>query len=193
MNEIRLMSNQSVTSQQFIKHQVVMVALIGLFTSMLVFYGHVLLALLMAGFALAVIANKVCQGNVCERHAIKSITRLMSAANLPPDLKVEACRKNQQKRLLITSSAYLKKPMVVLDVSEVEQLKFSALQRDIRHLQKQNIKVYVVLDHHQEGGERLYQKLTPLVGVYHIFGTLDHCLEHIRGQLVQINKVWVKH
>ena len=193
MNEIRLMPNQTMISPQFAIHQVVAIISITLFTLLLIFYGHMSLALLLGGFTLLFTLNKACQEQACERHAIKSIARLMSAANLPPDLKVDACRKNRQKRLLITSPTCLAAPFLILDLTEVKILKSRCLQKEIQVLQRQQMQVYLVMNRDDENGANLYQQFLPEVGVYHIFGNLDHCLEHIRGQVTQMNQVAVKH
>jgi len=193
LNEIRLMPNQSINAHALSAHQVGFIAVVGLLSLTLIFYGYILLALLLGAFTLAVILNKTCQGSLCEKHGIKSVIRLMSSADLPADLKVETYHRNRQKRLLITSQACLKKPLVILDLTDMSKLNTKDLQNEIQYLQRQNIQVYMIIDRGSTTGEDLNKRMTQLVGVYRIFGTLDHCLEHVRGRLVQNNKISVNH
>jgi len=192
LNEIRLMPNQSINAHQFSAHHMALLAVVSLLSLTLIFYGYVLLALLLGIFILAVVLNKACQGNLCEKHGIKSVIRLMSSSDLPTDLKVETYHKNGQKRLLLTSNTCLKSPFVILDLTETNKPEFKALRVEIQHFQQQKMQVYVIVDRDDSDNECLYEQVTPLVGIYHIFGNLDHCLEHVRGRLVQSNKVSVK-
>lgn len=191
-NGIPLKHGQNPSLYTFNTRQLVIVTVLSITATVLCLYGNPLVGLLLGALTLAVVSTQVNQQNLCKKHSISSITRLMSDKQLPKDLKVEVTCANKQKYLLITAPTYLKTSYVIVDIINPKHLDVRRLQEKIKYMQLRKVKVFVVLDRsHKETGY-LSEQLVPLVGVYQVFGNLDHCLEHIRGQLVQIQAVTIK-
>ena len=191
-NGMPLKHGQHPTIHTLTTRQLVIVTIVGTIAFVLCASGNLLMALLLAALTLAVVSNQVNQKNLCKKHSIGSITRLMSDKRLPKNLKVDVTCAHNQKYLLITAPACLKTSYVIVEVVNPKYLDVKRLQEKIKYMQLRKVKVFVVLDRGREETDCLNEQLAPFVGVYQIFGNLDHCLEHIRGQLVQMQGVTVQ-
>lgn len=155
-------------------------------------YGNILFILLLVALPLAIIFNKQSKDNLCKKHSIAAITRFISDKHLPADLKVQASCVHKQQYILLSSPKYPQSKFLLIDIINPDVLNVPQLQEEIKHFRQNNYCIYLVIAPEKMSVENLKAQISSFVSVYHIYGSVDHCLEHIRGKLIKMTSASVK-
>lgn len=181
----QLVPNQHPTQYATPGNQTAVIILLIVSILLISLYGNILFALLLVVLPLAIIFNKQSKDHLCKKHSIAAITRFMSDKHLPADLKVQVSYVHKQKYILLSSPKCPQNKFLLIDIINPDALNVQPLQKEIKHFQQHNYCIYLIVAPEKMLAENLKAQISSFVNVYHIYGSVDHCLEHIRGKLVK--------